>query len=145
MSTLSFWSEKSLEEFTPDEWEQLCDGCGRCCVHKFQDEVTDELLYTNVACQLLDCDSCRCTDYHNRLEKVAGCIKITPQMLKNDEQRGWLPSSCAYRLVAEGKPLFDWHPLIAENEHVIMSSGIKLAGTLVPESEADLQAIEDSL
>lgn len=142
---MKFWTEKSLEAFTPEEWEKLCDGCGRCCVHKFQDEDTGELLYTNVACQLLDCDSCRCSDYANRLEKVAGCIKITPAMLANDEQRGWLPSSCAYRLVAEKKPLFDWHPLISGSDDLMLSGGIKLAGDLVPESEADLNEIEDSL
>lgn len=140
-----FWQHTALADMSESQWESLCDGCGRCCVHKFQDEETDELLYTNVACQLLDCDSARCSDYDNRLEKVAGCIKITPKMLANDEQRHWLPSSCAYRLLAESKPLFGWHPLVAGNTQAIMDAGIKLAGTLVPESEADLKEIEDSL
>jgi uncharacterized cysteine cluster protein YcgN (CxxCxxCC family) len=140
-----FWKITPLAQMSDQQWESLCDGCGRCCVHKFQDEDTEELLFTNVACQLLDCETARCSDYPNRLEKVAGCIKITPQMLANDTQRHWLPSTCAYRLIAEDKPLFDWHPLIAGNDQAIMDEGIKLAGGLVPESEADLQEIEDSL
>lgn len=141
----SFWKDVPLNQMSDEQWESLCDGCGRCCVHKFQDEETDELLFTNVACQLLDCDTARCGDYENRLEKVAGCIKITPKMLADDTQRHWLPSTCAYRLIAEDRPLFDWHPLIAGNDLAITDAGIKLAGTLVPESEADLSEIEDSL
>ena len=145
MAASPFWASKSLEQLSNDEWEQLCDGCGRCCVHKFQDEESGELLYTNVACKLLDCETSRCTDYTNRAEKVPGCMKISPAMLRDSTQREWLPNTCAYRLLAEGKPLFDWHPLVHGSNELMIQEDIALAGTLVSETDVDLKALEDSL
>ncbi|MDQ6971976.1 MAG: YcgN family cysteine cluster protein, partial [Mariprofundaceae bacterium] len=106
---MNFWN-RPLSELSDDEWEQLCDGCALCCMHKFEDEDTGEMLFTDVACRLLDCGSCRCTDYAQRKQKVPECMVIRDF---SDEQYRWLPSSCAYRLRFEGKPLPEWHPLLS--------------------------------
>lgn len=104
-----FWRRKTLREMTRDEWESLCDGCAICCLHKIEDEDTDEIFYTSVVCKLLDTDNCSCTEYERRTELVPTCIRMTP----NDvEQLGWLPPTCAYRLLNEGKDLPEWHPLV---------------------------------
>lgn len=104
-----YWETKSLAELSQDEWESLCDGCGQCCLIKLEDEETGEVYRTNVSCQLLDLDSCRCKDYLHRLEKVPECVQVS---LEKEEQFEWMPETCAYRLLYEGKPLFDWHPLL---------------------------------
>src|SRR6476619_5680143 len=101
-----FWRRKSLAEMTDSEWESLCDGCGRCCLNMLEEEGTDRTYYTNVGCRLLDGDSCRCGDYAHRLEKVDDCVQLTPESLKAIT---WLPPSCAYVLLAEGKDLYWWH------------------------------------
>jgi uncharacterized cysteine cluster protein YcgN (CxxCxxCC family) len=106
--TAPFWQTKTLDEMTPEEWESLCDGCGRCCLHKLRDEETQALSFTNVACRLLDPGSCRCSDYENRFAQVPDCIQLTPTMLREVD---WLPPSCAYRRIAEGRGLPPWHPL----------------------------------
>ena len=98
-----FWTRKRLEEMSGDEWESLCDGCARCCLLKLEDVHTGEVAYTDIACRLLDQDSCRCSDYRNRSDRVPDCVRITPELVRSG---GWLPSTCAYRLVAEGKELF---------------------------------------
>ena len=105
-----FWKTKSLNQMTKAEWESLCDGCGKCCLHKLEDIDTGEISISNVSCSFLDETSCRCKDYNNRQENVADCIQLD---LKNLKTLQWLPSTCAYRLIDEGKSLYDWHHLIS--------------------------------
>lgn len=120
--TDKFWECKSLQQLTAEEWEQLCDGCGQCCLHKFIDDETGELFGTDVACKLLDTTSCRCTKYETRHQYVPDCTTLT---LQNVHDFDWLPATCAYRLRAAGKPLPDWHPLVtgrADSVHIALQS-----------------------
>jgi uncharacterized cysteine cluster protein YcgN (CxxCxxCC family) len=135
-----FWRRKTLGEMTRAEWESLCDGCGRCCLHKLRDEGTGELGWTNVACRLLDTQSCRCTDYANRKARVPDCVKLTPKRLA---QIDWLPPSCAYRLLAEGQDLPWWHPLVSGDPETVVKAGISIRGKAIREREAG--ALEDYL
>jgi len=130
------WWEKPLYELADDEWEQLCDGCGRCCMHKFEDEDTGEVMYTNVSCRLLDCESCRCTDYTHRMERVSECMDIRHFA---PEQFQWLPPTCAYRLRFEGKALPDWHPLLAGGSEMITEAGISMRNVCI--SEGDVKEV----
>lgn len=112
-----FWRSKSLEEMNPQEWESLCDGCALCCLHKVEDEDTREVFYTTVVCHLLDFDNCRCTRYEDRCTLVPDCVKLRPQDV---DAFHWLPPSCAYRLVHEGKDLPDWHPLVSGRQESVI-------------------------
>ncbi len=132
--TDQFWKRKSLAEMNAEEWESLCDGCGLCCMHKLEDEDTGEVLYTNLACKLLDIESCRCTDYANRVKKVSDCLVLTPDSTEAFE---WLPASCAYRLLAHGKELPEWHPLITGNPDSVHEAGISVRGKVVSEKDTD--------
>jgi len=132
--TDQFWKRKSLAEMTPTEWESLCDGCGLCCLHKVEEEDTGELFYTNLACRLLDTEQCRCNDYANRVKKVADCLVITADSKDAFE---WLPPSCAYRLLAYGEDLFDWHPLISGDESSVHEAGISVRGKVVSERDTN--------
>jgi uncharacterized cysteine cluster protein YcgN (CxxCxxCC family) len=125
-----FWEERNLNGLSDENWEALCDGCGHCCMVKFEDEDTGEILYTDVACRLFDGASCRCTDYPHRTQQIAGCLNI-----RNFEhsQYKWLPKTCAYRLLHEGKNLFDWHPLISGNTESVFRAGFSVRGKSVPE------------
>lgn len=118
-----FWVSKSLEQMTSREWESLCDGCGRCCLVKLEDEDTGQILYTDVGCTLLDAQSCRCRDYVNRQTKVPDCVRLTPRGVRT---LPWLPSTCAYRLVAEGRDLEWWHPLVSGNPDTVHLAGISV-------------------
>ncbi len=129
----AFWETKTLEAMTPREWESLCDGCGRCCLHKLRDEATDELSFTNVACRLLDLTTARCRDYANRKRRVPDCIRLTPKIVRKSD---WLPPSCAYRLIAEGKPLPPWHPLRSQRAETVVASGASVIGRAVSERDA---------
>jgi len=128
-----FWRRKTLGEMTKTEWESLCDGCGRCCLHKLRDEDTEELSFTNVACRLLDVTTGRCTDYANRRRKIPDCVHLTPAKLAEVD---WLPPSCAYRLLGEGKELYDWHPLISGRAESVAEAGIAVNGRALSERDA---------
>jgi uncharacterized cysteine cluster protein YcgN (CxxCxxCC family) len=133
-----FWRRKTLSEMTRAEWESLCDGCGRCCLHKLRDEDTDELGWTEVACRLLDTQSCRCSDYANRKQRVPDCVKLTAKLVA---QIDWLPPSCAYRLLQEGKDLPWWHPLVSGTPETVHQAGVSVRGKAVRERDAG--ALED--
>ncbi|TDR88948.1 YcgN family cysteine cluster protein [Enterovirga rhinocerotis] len=120
-----FWIEKSLHAMSEEEWESLCDGCGRCCLVKLQDEDTGEVHYTDVACTLFDMDGCHCRDYPNRQRIVPDCVKLTPKKVAGIS---WLPRTCAYRLVAEGQDLAWWHPLVSGNPETVHLAGISVQG-----------------
>ncbi|MCB2210445.1 YcgN family cysteine cluster protein [bacterium] len=138
--TTQFWEEKTLEELTPAEWEALCDGCGKCCLHKIEDVETGKVYYTNVACRLLDTAACRCTDYANRSTIVTDCVPLTPARVR---EIGWLPATCAYCLLAEGKPLPWWHPLRSGDPKTVRKAGVTVCGKVVPEQDVDLNDLED--
>ena len=127
-----FW-ELPLETLDRAEWEALCDGCGKCCLHKLEDEETGELFPTNVACRLLDRRSCRCRDYKNRKALVPDCVRLDAESLCGID---WLPSTCAYRLRSEGKKLPDWHPLLTGDPESVHRAGMSVRGWTVSEDEA---------
>jgi len=128
-----FWKTKRLEAMTAAEWESLCDGCGRCCLHKLRYEETNELAFTNVACRLLDLESCRCRDYPNRSRLVADCVQLDAGTVR---QIDWLPPTCAYRRLAEGKDLAWWHPLVSGDPNTVHTAGISVRGRAVSERRA---------
>jgi uncharacterized cysteine cluster protein YcgN (CxxCxxCC family) len=127
-----FW-ELPLGALTRAEWEALCDGCGRCCLHKIEDADTGEIIDTNVACRLLDTGTARCSDYRNRKAFVPDCLRLTPAIVATV---GWLPQTCAYRLRQEDKPLHDWHPLISGDPDSVRRAGISVIGRVVSEVDA---------
>ncbi len=132
-SAAPFWQTKSLDEMSPEEWESVCDGCGRCCLHKLRDDDTEELSFTNVACRLLDRGTCRCSNYPNRRDDVPDCVSLTPAMVREID---WLPPSCAYRLLAEGRDLLPWHPLRSGSPDTVHEAGASVRGRAVDEREA---------
>ena len=132
---LPFWRTKRLSQMTAQEWELLCDGCGKCCLHKLQFDRPRRVEYTNVACRLLDLKTCRCTDYTHRSEKVPDCVQLTPNTVK---KLNWLPSTCAYRLVANGQDLYWWHPLVSGDPETVVSAGQSVRGRAVDERKADI-------
>ncbi len=125
-----FWETKTLQQMSDSEWESLCDGCARCCLLKLQDEDTDETYYTNVSCRLLNRQSCRCKDYPNRRSQVSECLQIREMAIN---EYPWLPKSCAYRRLSEGKPLLYWHPLIATDIYSVQKAGITVSAFAVSE------------
>ncbi|WP_262964366.1 YcgN family cysteine cluster protein [Methylobacter psychrophilus] len=128
---MSFWKTKKLPEMTTEEWESLCDNCGKCCLHKLEDEDTGEIVFTNVACKLINLKTCRCTRYSERTRLVPECLN-----LKQDDftQFHWLPSTCAYRLLNDGKELPKWHPLISGNTNSVKKAGVSIRRYAIKES-----------
>lgn len=130
-----FWRRYPLEDLSRSEWEALCDGCAKCCLVKLEDEETGEVAYTDVACRLLDLDTCRCGNYALRLQLVAGCVALGRENL--DEVLAWMPRSCAYRMVHEGRDLEPWHPLISGSQESVHRAGVSLRGRMVAEYTVD--------
>jgi uncharacterized cysteine cluster protein YcgN (CxxCxxCC family) len=128
-----FWEIKTLDEMTHDEWESLCDRCGKCCLHKLEDEITGKIKYTYVACRLMDAETINCTNYKNRLRFVPDCSILTP---KNVGDFNWLPKSCSYRRIYNGEGLALWHPLITGNLNSTKDQGHSIKGKFITESEA---------
>jgi uncharacterized cysteine cluster protein YcgN (CxxCxxCC family) len=135
-----FWESKDLQDMTRDEWESLCDGCGRCCLHKLEDEDTGRVHYTDVACRLLDLTSCRCTNYPQRLEHVPDCVVLTSDNLAD---LAWMPGTCAYRRLAEARGLADWHPLVSGTFESVRRAGISVTGRVVAESTVATEDLEE--
>jgi uncharacterized cysteine cluster protein YcgN (CxxCxxCC family) len=134
-----FWKTKTLTQMSRKEWESLCDGCARCCLHKYEDDQTGAIWYTDVSCHLLDLGSCRCSDYKHRTKKVADCISLTPQMMPS---MTCLPPTCAYRLVYEGKDLPWWHHLVSGSRETVHMAKISVKGRCISEeglSEDDIE------
>jgi uncharacterized protein len=129
-----FWKLKPLQQMSTDEWEALCDGCAKCCLHRIEDEDSREIFTTNIVCRYLDQDDCRCGDYPNRSTNVPDCLSVTPELLQDPY---WLPSTCAYRMLAEDKDLPQWHPLVSGNSESVVSSGNSIRGRVICETEAD--------
>jgi uncharacterized protein len=139
---LPFWRRLALEEMSDAEWESLCDGCGRCCLNKLEDTDTGEIFWTEVACRLLDDETCRCSDYARRQKLVSDCVRLKP-----DNVRGlaWLPPTCAYRLVGEGRDLYWWHPLVSGDPDTVHYAGISVRGRTLSETEIPVQKFEEHL
>jgi uncharacterized cysteine cluster protein YcgN (CxxCxxCC family) len=129
-----FWERHALADLTPAEWESLCDGCGRCCLHKLEYEDTGEIEYTGIACKLLDLGTARCGDYANRKRHVPDCVQLTPQTL---DSINWLPATCAYRRLNEGRGLPRWHPLLSGDPEAVKKAGISVIGRVLPETAVD--------
>ena len=140
MAQQVFWVAKKLHEMSAAEFESLCDGCGKCCLHKLEDEDTGDVYYTKVACRYLDHNSCRCQAYTERQQLVAECAVLTPESVKDTY---WLPETCAYRLVDEGLPLFDWHPLVSGDPQSVHAAGMSVAGKVVHENAVAPDDYED--
>ena len=138
-----FWKARPLAELNGADWESLCDGCARCCLHKLEDEEDGTVHYTDVACKLLDIESCRCRDYGQRRRRVPDCVVLTPE---SAAELQWLPTSCAYRVLAEGGELAAWHPLLSGDPESVHLSAVSIRDWAV--SERDLSAdvdLEDHL
>lgn len=152
----AFWQEKTLEQMNEHEWEQLCDGCGKCCLHKFIDDQTSEeatttthieaeeqLHYTNIVCSLLNTKSCQCTQYTQRTQLVPDCVKLTQQNL---DKIFFMPPSCSYRRLHEGRGLPSWHPLLNKGKkHLMHQKGMSVRGKTVFENQVDLNQFEDHI
>lgn len=138
-----FWETEPLEKLTIQEWEALCDGCGKCCLNKLEDEDTGEVALTRVACRLLDDTTCHCAQYPIRHNFVPECIVLTPKTIKANLY--WLPQTCAYRLRYHGRPLFPWHPLISGNSQSVHDAGVSVQGLSIPEFEVPEDEWEDHI
>ena len=139
---MNFWEVKSLSEMDKDEWESLCDGCARCCLHKLEDEDTAEVHYTSVVCRYLDEAKCQCTSYQDRNDLVPECVWLTPETSRSFK---WLPTSCAYRRLAEGKDLQWWHPLVSGRRETVAEAGISIQGKCVSETHVHPDSFEEKI
>ncbi|WP_282607232.1 YcgN family cysteine cluster protein [Pelagibius sp. Alg239-R121] len=139
-SDTPFWRHKALDDLTRDEWESLCDGCGKCCLIKLEDEDSGDIIATDVTCKLLDLGTCRCSQYEQRTRYVPDCVALTPE---NIGSLAFMPATCAYRLLAEGKPLEDWHPLVSGDPDSVHRAGMSVLNRVVPETEVEDADLED--
>jgi len=139
----TFWESVPLNKMTDDEWEALCDGCGRCCLNKLEDPDTGHVALTRIACRLLDNESCRCAQYDIRHQFVPECIRMTSETIAKHAY--WLPNTCAYKLLHEGKKLPDWHPLLTGTEQSVHATGISVQGWSIPEFEVPEDEWEDHI
>ena len=142
MNDIPFWQSKTLDDMTDVEWESLCDGCGQCCLHKLMDEDTDEIYFTNVACKQLNIKTCQCRNYARRFDYEPDCIKLTRENLMTFE---WLPPTCAYRLVSEGKDLPLWHHLVCGDPDAVHHERISQSGRMLAEGSVAEDDWEDHL
>ena len=136
---LPFWKTKRLAQMSDAEWESLCDGCGRCCLVKLEDEDDGTIHFTDIGCRLLDGESCRCRDYGQRSARVHDCVRLTPENL---DELNWLPPTCAYRLIAHGGDLYWWHPLVSGDPDTVHAAGVSVRGRTISEigiSDAELE------
>ncbi|MEO9651071.1 MAG: YcgN family cysteine cluster protein [Roseobacter sp.] len=138
-----FWERKPLSKMSDKEWEALCDGCGKCCLNKLEDEETQEVALTRVACRLLDDDTCQCAHYQNRHQFVPDCIVLRPDNLETHAY--WMPETCAYRLLWQGNPLPDWHPLISRDAESVHDAGVSVRGITVSEFDIPEEEWEEYL
>ena len=139
MSAEHFWEYKSLDDMSDEEWEALCDGCGQCCLHKLVNNETADVFYTRAACQLLDAETGRCKRYAQRFEVVEHCLDV--RQMRSSEL-AWMPRTCAYRRIAGGKPLPDWHPLVTGDPQSVVAAGVAVTGRTISENAADLNNLE---
>ncbi|MFI0398339.1 MAG: YcgN family cysteine cluster protein [Thiolinea sp.] len=137
-----WWKQKELTEFSNDEWESLCDHCAKCCLNKMEDEDDGTVYYTDIACNLLDGKTCRCSNYQERQILMPDCVRLTPQNL---EGLYWMPPSCAYRLVYEGKDLPSWHHLVSGSKETIHAEGESIIGKFVFSKDIDEDEWEDRI
>jgi len=137
----NFWETVPLDEMSREEWEALCDGCGNCCLIKLEDEESGDFLYTNVSCRLLDTGTCRCGNYALRKQIVKDCVILTPDNIETIAE--WMPATCAYRLMFEGDPLPDWHPLKTGRKESVVEAGASVKDWAIPEYEVNMDDIED--
>jgi uncharacterized cysteine cluster protein YcgN (CxxCxxCC family) len=142
MTGQAFWRRKGLDEMTPAEWESLCDGCGKCCLVKLEDEDSGEVAYTDVSCHLLNLGSCRCGNYPDRRKLVPDCVILTPGTIDGLD---YMPSTCAYRLLAAGEDLPWWHPLVSGDPESVHAAGISVRGRAVSEVRVPDAELEDHL
>jgi uncharacterized protein len=138
-----FWERYPLTQLNRTEWESVCDGCGKCCLNKLEDEDTGEVALTRIACRLLDNETCRCAQYPIRHQFVPECIVLTPKTLADNMY--WLPQTCGYRLLHEGRPLYDWHPLISGDPDSVHRAGVSVQGMTIPEFEVHEDDWEDHI
>ena len=136
-----FWEKVPLKKLTTQEWEALCDGCGKCCLNKLEDEDTEEIAFTKIACRLLDGETCRCFHYDIRHQFVPDCVTLSPDNIESIAY--WMPSTCAYRLLFEGKQLPDWHPLLTGTAQSVHDAGVSVQGWTLPEQEVPMDEWED--
>ncbi|EIE51155.1 hypothetical protein AL036_01585 [Salipiger aestuarii] len=138
-----FWERKPLSRMSDAEWEALCDGCGKCCLNKLEDEDTGDVALTRVACRLLDGETCRCSQYPIRHQFVPECIVLGPRNMEDNLY--WMPETCAYKLLWQGKPLYKWHPLITGDPESVHRAGVSMQGRTVSEFEVDDDDWEDHI
>ncbi len=131
---MNFWETKKLSEMTTEEWESVCDGCGKCCLNKLEDEDSGEIFFTSVVCDLIDLETCQCTSYSERTTLVPECLDLKQH---DFAEYNWLPVTCAYRLLIDGKELPSWHPLVSGNQETVKEAGVSISSYAMKESEVD--------